>query len=177
MAFGTASNTEARIKVRKLDKNIIEKFIEKTSEITSGQDLNMSQDEIQTFLKRHLHKDSRFKSVIKFQIPGYPEQVSSMALDKNEFMDSIKAGSQKIEEYYNKVEILDVKISSDKRKATVKTQGTETGIMTISPDGIEQQRVPIEGNSTCNQIITINRKHIVQMYNANCTTTINFKEE
>ena len=176
LALTLNSDAEARIKVKKLDANIIKAFIQKTSDITSGQDLQMSQSQIQAFLKRHLHKDSRFKSSIQYDIPGFPAQANSIALNKEQFMKNIAEGSQTLEEYYNEVEILDIQISSDKRKATVKTIGTETGVMIISPDGASEQRIPIEGHSTCNQIITISKRHVVQMYNANCETKISFKE-
>lgn len=94
-----------------------------------------------------------------------------MALDKEDFIESIQAGGQALSNYENNVQILEIKISSDKRKATVQTQGHETG--TMNADG---QELPVQGNSNCHQIVMLSEKGIIQMYNANCETTISFQD-
>lgn len=175
LCLGLSSQAKARIKVKELDETIIRAFIQKTSEITSGRNLSMSQSDIQDFLDRHLHEKARFRSVIQFQIPGFPPQSNAMALDKSQFMSKIADGAQKLEDYYNEVQVIDIQISSDKRKATVQTIGQETGVMSIPAQDGSIQKMPVEGRSSCHQIITISRRDVVQMYNANCETQITFQ--
>ncbi|MFP4313852.1 MAG: hypothetical protein ACLFR0_05950, partial [Alphaproteobacteria bacterium] len=100
-----------------------------------------------------------------------PPQANSMALDKEDFIESINAGSKTLENYDNSVSILEIKISSDKRKATVFTQGRETGTMNA-----EGEAIPVEGNSKCHQIISLSEKGIIQIYTANCETVISFQD-
>ena len=139
--------------------------------------MSMSNDDVEEFLERHIHEDARFSSLIAYDIPGQGEQMSSMALGKADFIKQIEEGAEKLEDYYNEVEILDIKIAKDERKATVQTVGTETGRMRI-PDGQGGfSEVPVEGQSTCHQIVTISDRHVVQLYNANCETRITFIQE
>ncbi|HRQ61993.1 MAG TPA: hypothetical protein PLO23_10880, partial [Alphaproteobacteria bacterium] len=71
----------------------------------------------------------------------------------------------------NQIAVREVKIASSGKSATVKTDSTEEGVMDV-----EGQQVPILGQSTCDQIIMLSDKAVIQMFNANCTTIIRFKD-
>lgn len=162
--------------VKSLTEDNIKSFVNKTADLTSGKKLEMSSDEIGDYFEEHLHEHARFKSVLKYDIPGFPPQEASMSLDKEEFIDNVKSGAQALSDYKNKIRIKDIKISSDKRKATVQTTGSESGIMPVSSDGKTKQHIPVEGASTCQQILML-EKGTIQMYSANCETKIKFSSE
>lgn len=165
-----SQNTHAQSKVDTLTDGNIRFFIEDISKITSG-NLGQSPERITTFLNRHLHKHARFKSTLKYNIPGFPPQATALALNKDEFIENIEAGSKALDNYQNDVRIVEIKISSDKRKATVFTEGYETGTMNA-----QGQAIPVQGNSNCHQIVMLSKKGVIQMYNANCETTISFQD-
>ena len=168
------SPANAQQKHKRLNKDIITEFIHKTSDMTSGANLEMSSEDIVEFLEIHLDKKARFKSTMKYNIPGYPAQETSMSLDKEDFIKSIQDGAQSMEDYENEIRIKMIKIAKNGKKATVQTEGFETGIMPVSTDGVTTQNVPIEGRSSCNQIISLGKKGVIQMYSAQCTTEITF---
>lgn len=170
---GINQNARAEIKLKHLTEKNITQFIEKTTKMTSGQSLEASPEEIITYLKRHLSPKARFKSTMKYNIPGYPTQETSMSLEKKDFIESIEDGSQALSDYESEIRVRNIKISKDKTKATVQTTGTEKGIMPLSEDGVTSEDVPVEGTSNCTQIIML-EEGVIQMYSANCTTTIHF---
>ena len=170
ITFG-ATAAHAQNFTRLTDSNI-EDFIRKTTEMTSGTHLTLNAEEIQDYLEKHLHDKARFKSTVRYNIPGFPASSNALSFNKEEFMENVAEGANSISDYENEIEILDIKISSDKTKATVKTRGLETGTMPVANNG-KTQFVPINGESSCAQILTLNDGYI-QMYNANCTTIITF---
>ncbi len=161
-------------KYKTLDEQAVTRFIEKTTKIITGSADSVSPDQAIRYLERHLHDDARFKSVMTYQIPGFPTQESAMRVDKREFIESIDEGAQALTKYQTEVQIKDVQISSDKRKATVQTVNREIGAMAISNGFGEPEEVPITGTSQCSQILMLNKKGDIQMYNANCETLIEF---
>lgn len=162
---------QAQNKFDKLTDGNIRFFIEDLTNITSGVDLSADSGRIAAFLNRHLHPDARFKSEMQYKIPGFPAQSNSVALSKEDFIENIQSGSQVLENYQNETQILKINISKDKSKATILTQGRETGMMQV--DG---QAMPVQGTSNCQQIIMLNEKGVIQMYNANCKTIISFQD-
>lgn len=164
------SAAQAQSKVDKLTDGNIRFFIEDLSKITSGEQLNGNPKYAEIFLEKHLHPNARFKSVMQYNIPGLPPQENSVALDKTEYIQNIESGTQVLQNYENETHIVEIKISSDQRKATIQTQGIERGTMSA-----EGQEIPVEGNSTCHQIIMLSKKGVIQMYNANCQTVISFQ--
>lgn len=157
------------------DKNITE-FIQKTTKLTSGGNGDLNTGELISYFERHLDQNARFSSSMQFKIPGYPPQKKTLVLDKKEFIDQVRQGTQSIEHYDNDIKVHDIKISSDKTKATVQTTGVEHGVMPVSVDGVNTENVPIEGHSKCLQILKLNNSGTIQMYSANCETTIQFQE-
>ncbi len=166
--------SHAERKVTKLTEDAIKDFIIQTADITSGKDGSMSQEKIKTYLNHHLDKGARFKSTMIYAIPGQPAQKNSMSLNKKEFIDSVNEGQKAVDEYETQVEVESVKISKDGKKATVQTASREQALMPITLEDGAVEEVPIEGNSNCNQIITLSKKGVIQMFSAQCTTTITF---
>lgn len=146
-------------------------FIEETTKLTGGNLGDRNMDQAIDYLDRHLHEDSRFRSEMVYVIPGHPDQESALSLDKDEFMDSLKDGAEALDSFESDIEIVDIKLSSDKRKATVFTITTESGVMSV---GGEQ--VPVDGYSDCRQILMLNSNDVLQMFNAKCETEIRFRQ-
>ena len=161
----------AQSKVDKLTKNNIENFVQTLTEMTSGNNLESSSSQIIQFLESHLHPKARFKSALVFNVPGHPAQENSMALDKEDFINSLADGAKAVQSYESSVEVKNIRISKDKKKATLKTESREQGMMNV-----EGEQIPVEGNSSCDQIIMLSDDGIIQMYNANCKTVIEFQE-
>lgn len=160
-------------KVRALTEDNVTAFINQTTSVTSGQENGMSIDEIKEYLDKHLEKKSRFRSTIRYNVPGYPSQQASLSLQKQEFIDNVEKGSQTLQNYDTTVEIKNIQISRDKSKATVQTASMEKGTMPVPGENGGTDMVPVEGSSTCNQVIMLNNG-VIQMYSAQCVTDISF---
>jgi len=154
------------------EENIIS-FIESTTDITTGNSGELSSEKITAYLDKHLDKKARFKSVMKYHIPGMPPQEAALSLDKEGFMQSVSEGAKTTQSYENLIEIKEVKVSSNGKKAFVKTQSTEYATMPVPVADGSTENVPMEGVSDCTQIISLHRG-IIQMYSANCVTNIQF---
>ena len=170
--------SHAGSKHSRLNERNITSFITETTKISKG-GAGISVKAITEYLEKHLHKHSRFKSTMRYKIPGYPTQETTLSFSKEEFIENVQEGAKSVSEYDNSVDILDIKISQDKTKATVTTRSTESVTIPVpgaGPNG-ETGEVPIEGHSDCTQILSLNKKGIIQMYNATCVTNIEFVQE
>ena len=161
--------------IKTLTEDNITAFIEKTTSITTGNS-DMTSDEAIEYLDRHIEKRARFKSTMKYNVPGFPAQEMAMNLEKQDFIDSVKKGTESVADYESAIQIDNIEISSKGDKATVSTTSTETGMMPMSMDGTTTQTVPIDGSSSCTQILTL-EDGVIQMYGANCVTVVNFLTE
>ncbi|MCE7887299.1 MAG: hypothetical protein DYH13_07340 [Alphaproteobacteria bacterium PRO2] len=170
MTIGTA---QAQAVPQLTDENI-RSFIEQTTTITSGKETDMDDEQIGNYLDVHLHPDARFKSTMRYAIPGFDVQEKTMSVDKTDFIESIHQSGNTMDNYESQIEISDIKISKDGRKATLKTRTLESGMMPVA-DHIEKEEVPVEGMSTCTQILMLSKEDVIQMYNATCVTDIQFK--
>ncbi len=175
MLFGFISSCFADESIKALTENNVKTFIENTTEITTGKSNDLSSEKIAAYLDKHLDKKARFKSVMKYHIPGLPPQEASISLDKSGFMKSVNEGAQSAENYENLIEIQDIKVASNGKKAFVKTQSTEYATMAVPTADGGSEDVPMEGISECTQIISLH-KGVIQMYSANCVTNIEFLE-
>ncbi len=155
-----------------LDESSIREFVEQTTEITS-KNTSMSPDQVRAYLELHLHKKGFFKSEIRYNIPGYPSQTNTLSLDKPQFIDSILSGQQALEDYEIKLNIEEINISRDGGKATLRTSSIERGMMPVPREDGKSESIPVEGSSTCSQIIMLENGE-QQMYSANCVTEITF---
>ncbi len=162
-------------KIEALTDGNIKSFIEETSYMTSGGSKNLSLSKVKTYLEKHLEDDARFKSTMKYNLPGMPPQEQAVSLSKEEFIESVEKGAEKIDDYETIVEIKDIKISSDEQKAFVKTESTELVTMPVPSQNGGMEYVPVEGLSSCTQILSLN-KGVIQMYSAQCATEINFMD-
>lgn len=167
--FSTSFTTTAQAEGRLTDE-IIRNFIQETTDITASQDHGFDSEYIREYLERHLHKQSRFKSTVKYSIPGHDAQKNSLSLNKEDYIDSVLKAPKTLGEYDQEVEILNIRIAKDGGNATVTTKSKESGSLNVSAD----QQVPMEGISTCNQIIVMDKSNVIQMYSAQCTTEVEF---
>ncbi|MAE51971.1 MAG: hypothetical protein CMH27_09175 [Micavibrio sp.] len=158
----------------RLTKGDIRDFLQAMSDMSTGNnsDLSSSNGEAQRFMDRHLHKHVRMKSTITYMIPGAPPQQNEMTLDKGQFIQSLAAGAKTLKDYESDVDIGDIRLSKDGRKATVESTSSEQGYMNVPDESGDIQEVPIEGRSECTQMIVLDDKDIMQLYNAKCLTTI-----
>ena len=169
---GLAQSALAAHETNRLNKMGIRDFLQDMSDKSAGES---DQAQTQQFLNRHLHDNARFKSTITYNMPGHPPQQTEMKLDKKQFLESVAAGAQTLQEYESEIDIKAIKISKDGRKATVETIGSESGYMSVPDESGAVQQVPIEGQSACLQIVMIDKNDIMQLYNARCETQINFE--
>lgn len=156
----------------RLTDEMIRNFIQETTDITASQDNVFDSGYIRDYLERHLHKHSRFKSTVQYSIPGHDAQKNSLSLNKKDYIDSVLKASKTMGVYDHEIEIIDIRIAKDGGNATVTTKNIESGSLNVSAD----QQVPMEGVSTCNQIIIINKSNIIQLYSAQCTTKVEFTQ-
>ncbi len=170
--LGPVSSAQANKKYKQLNEEIVSDFIIQTTEITKS-DRNIQV--IKNYLKRHLDDDARFKSSMTYNIPGFPPKQSALALDKDDYISSIEESKDSLGDYSSAVQIDEIKISTDKRTATVFTTGAEEGVIEV-PNGSTTERIPINGFSKCMQIVRLSKKDIPQLYSANCETVMNFSQ-
>lgn len=156
----------------RLNKQSIEDFINKTTEITAHSS-DLSSKEIQDFLEKHLHKDGLFRSEIRYTIPGFPSQINTLSLDKRQFIEGVLSGYESLNEYDVDVDVKKVKISRDGKKANITTYSKEKGEMPVPDGNGRKEMIPVDGHSTCDQVIVLEDGGI-QMYSADCTTEISF---
>lgn len=169
-----SSSSLAADKISKLSEDNITAFIEETTALTSDYDAGFTPDEIRRYLEAHIDKKARFKSTVTYAIPNHPPQSQSLGLDKDEFINQTVDGQKSLEHYETAISVDKVSIAKSGKNATVVTSGIESGYMSVpSGDGMVNE-VPVEGSSKCIQIIKLN-KGVIQMYSANCTTTIEFQ--
>jgi len=166
-----SQKSHAQNKIDALSEGNITFFILTMTEMTSGANLETSQANIVQFLNRHLHPKARFKSALQYNIPGFPAQENSIALNKEQFIENVQHSAQSMDNYQTSIEVQDIRISKDGQKATLRTIGRESGTMNASGE-----LIPVEGDSHCTQIIMLSDKGVIQIYNANCATTIRFQE-
>lgn len=158
-----------------LSEQSIKSFIEKTTRLTSGSiDNDATPDDVIDYLDKHIEDEARFKTLMRFDIPGHPPQESAMKMDKGEFIEKIKNGTRDIDDYESSIEILNINMSRDKRTATVQTRNDETAMVPIQNGEGGVETIPMDGTSLCTQIIRMSKRDVIQMYNASCVTDIMF---
>lgn len=170
--FGMPSGAFAAKK--RLSEDSVTEFITKTSAIMSGHEESMSDKDKIKYLDKHIEKDARFKSTMQYNMPGYPSQETAMSFGKDAFIDNIKEGADDVSNFQSEIEILDIALSKDRKKAVVKTRSLEAATMAVPMEDGTTESVPIEGDALCTQIITVSKKGDPQMFSATCMTTINF---
>lgn len=160
-------------KHNKLTDSNVRNFVEDATALTTG-DNDLSVDQTVRFLKKHLHKKARFKSVISYILPGFPPQDTALSFDKDDYIENIKNSVGAVEGHESVVEIKSIHITSNGKQAIVITDSKETGVMQVPLPDKTTEAVPIEGFTHCNQIIRLSRRGVIQMYNAVCDTKVEF---
>lgn len=163
------------VSAKSLTKQSITAFVERTTKITSGSvDSGFSRDKTIAYLNKHIEKEARFKTLMRFDIPGQPPQESMMRMGKKEFIEKVRKGVDSIDDYDSTIEVLDIIISRDGRVATVRTRNAEGAMVPVQNESGGITQVPMDGVSYCTQILRLSDKNIIQMYNASCITDIAF---
>ena len=155
------------------DANISE-FIEDTSILTSNQNIDRNDSEVTAYLDRHIDKKARFRTSITYNMPGLPGTEKVLTLKKQDYIEQVNKGADSVDHYHSDIEIESVKISKNKKTASVNTVTTESGIMKLPAEDGSMEEVPIEGESRCFQVLKLSKKGYIQMHSANCVTIMNF---
>lgn len=159
--------------IENLSEENIRAFIEKTSLITAGKETEMSADEIDTYLSAHIHPQAKFKSTMRFSIPGFEPQETKLALNKDGFIKNVHKTSTSVSDIESQLEVSNIRIMGNGRRATLQTRSLESGTIPVS-DQIEVQDVPMAGISTCAQTLILT-EDVIQMYSADCKTDLEFQ--
>lgn len=161
--------------VDSLTEDNVRSFIETTTAVMSG-DRQMSEDELLEYLQNHLDERGIFKSLIRYNVPGFPSQETTMSLDRQQYIDNVTAGQKSLENYTTQVTVGAIRISQDGRKAVVQTSSHEQGTMPVEQEKGKQEMVPVEGSSTCTQTLVLGSENHIRMYSADCKTDITFQQ-
>ncbi len=166
-----------------LNKQNIEAFLKEVSEITTGQRPDMLHDDVENYFTNHVTNKSTFKSVMKYNIPGFPTQDIDMELDKDQYIKMVLKGLYMLQDYQTEVSIENLKIGSNGKSATFKSRTKEKGRMPWVKDSENKdnsegnqnaEMIPIEGESVCEQKLIISYNNFMQMAKAECSTAISF---
>ena len=173
--FLAAAPAFAQDKVDSLTEDNVRSFIETTTAVMSGGQ-QMAEDELLAYLQNHLDERGIFKSLIRYNVPGFPSQETTMSLDRQQYIDNVTAGQKSLENYTTQVTVGAIRISRDGRKAVVETSSREQGTMPVEQEKGKQELVPVEGSSTCTQTLVLGSENYIRMYSADCKTDITFQE-
>lgn len=176
--IGLSGYAHAQVKMKrfkKLSEDNVTAFIEDTTAITSVKNVSRDDSKVNAYLKQHIDSKARFKTSITYILPGLPPQQKDLSLNKADYIDQVKQGAGSVEHYNSEIEITGIDISKDKKRASVNTVSTETGIMQVPQEDGTIEDVPIEGTSECFQVLKIGKKGYIQMFSANCKTRMEFQ--
>lgn len=154
-----------------LTRDSIENFINEFSSLTD-QNNGMSDEDVNSFLEKHLASNGKYQGNIIYDIPGYPPQTKQADMNKSDFIATALQGRNTIKDHSARVRINHIKIESGDQRATIRTRTDETGLMPV----LDETPVPFKGLSTCTQTITLHADNIM-LDSAQCQTVITFIEE
>lgn len=160
--------------INTLDQRNIKTFLEEVREISTGQRPDMLDDDVANYFDNHLADNGHFKSKMKYDIPGYPAQEVAMELDKQKYINSVVNGRHMMQDYQTSVEVRSLDINAGGKRAELVTVTKETGRMPVPQENGPEEIVPIEGESKCNQVLTVSTNNFIQMKQAECSTVIRF---
>lgn len=166
-----------------LDRKSVTDFIydiQKTVHSSNRRNAAMPPEDIAAYFNRHIADSALFVSTMRYEMPSYPAQESTMQIDKAAYIDGVLGGTHMMDNYEPKVEIGEITIDRGKRRAQVRTVIHEKGEMPW-PDGTaggDGQRnlvpLPVKGVSTCDQTISIGDDRIIRMETAQCYSVLSF---
>ncbi len=156
----------------KLTEDNVRGFILDITNKASSVD-SMDREMLELFFSQHLHPKSFFKSLVVFNIPGYPSQENKVFYEKPDYIESLIQAKNAVSNFKSSVEIKKIKISGNGKKATVQTITSESAMLQVPQSGVVEA-VPMTGSSSCEQTITLNSSKIIQLYAAVCRTEMSF---
>ncbi len=149
-------------------------FLEDVKDVSIGKRPEMTHDELMDYFNSHLANKSLYKSMTRFEIPGFPAKDIEMKLGKEEYIDKIINGRETLEEFNASLEVKALEITHGGKLATIKTISTETGRMPWADQSGQTKYIPVEGHSECDQKLIVSLTGTIQMAGADCLTTISF---
>lgn len=167
--------SHAEHNVEELTEANIRHFVEDiTNKANDMRASSMAAEDMSEFFAAHLHPNAFFKSSVSYDIPGFPQQENKLTYDKEQYINSLVHTKDMVKDFQADVSIQNIKISSDKTKATLKTVTNETATMIVPQSGMTEY-VPMNGYSSCDQILMLSAASIIQIYSANCKTEMSFE--
>jgi len=163
--------------VTSLNEDNIRGFLKEVGDISTGQRADMLNDDVIDYFNNHMADRGKFKSTMRYEIPGFPTHDTEMKLDKEQYINTIVNGRHMMEDYQSTIDIQDLKISGNGKSATFTSVITEKGKMPFPKDPKKPNDVdivPIEGKSKCDQRVIISYNNFIQMAGAACQTIISF---
>lgn len=148
----------------------IKSFIDETTRM-SNPDNGLTDQQINAYLQEHLSDTGVYKGTVTFNIAGYPPQTKEITLDKEGYIKNVLMGRATMQDYTSSVTVDKIKVHDWGKEADVIINTSESG-KTLMQD----QMVPFNGTSTCNQTLTM-EKDTITIATANCRTTLNLVEE
>ena len=135
--------TPAYAQDKALTESNVKNFITKTTKLAAGHSDGLSSEKIIKYLEKHLHKNARFKTTMRYAIPGFDAQENEMSFDKSEFIDNVRNSAGTVEDYENDIDIITIKISKDKRSATVETRSNEAATLPVNDEDTGLTQIPM----------------------------------
>ncbi len=163
--------------IQALNEDNIRKFLSEVSAITTGQRPDMLDDDVIDYFNNHMADNGSFKTVMRYQVPGFPNKDIDMKFKKEDYIDTVVNGRYMLEDYQTQVDIQDLKISAGGKAATFKSITKERGRMPFVKDEKSKEvteLIPIEGESICEQKLIVSFNNFIQMASADCKTVISF---
>lgn len=164
----------ASAQVGSLTEESIRDFVMQTSAVMDGTSDPEDGSDVRSYLEMHLSPEGLFKSEMTYNIPGHPVQKNQMALDREQFIDSVIDGRKSLSDYRAEVSVQKVEIANGGRRAEIQTRARESGKMTLqTPEGGEET-LPVEGISICQQTLILDGDDVIRIHGADCRSEMSF---
>lgn len=160
-----------------LDENNIKEFLSEVRQISTGQRPDMMDEDVENYFTNHIAEKGKFKSALRYEIPGFPMQETTLELGRDDYINSVVTGRYMLENYTTSVDVQDLKIGNNGKSATFKSITTERGNMPWIRDPEKKdeiEMIPIQGQSVCEQRLIVSFNNFIQMAQADCATVISF---
>lgn len=152
----------------------IRDFVMRTSSVMDGTAESEDGVDVQSYLTTHLSPEGLFKSEMTYNIPGYPAQKNTMALDRTQFIESVLDGRKSLQGYKADVSIQKIGITDGGQRANVRIRSRESGTMTMQTAEGQEETLPVEGISLCDQVLIFSEDGEIQILSADCRSEMTF---
>lgn len=171
------SNANRNDFVTRLTEQNLLSFLQEVQDIATGKRVEMADDEVIDYMNNHIADKAEFKSIVRYEVPGFPNKDIEMKIGKPEYINTIVKGRYTLQDYNTAVTLDDLKIENNGKRATFTSITDEQGLMPFpkdknNPDDIEI--LPIKGTTKCAQVMIVSFNNFIQMATANCRTIISF---